>query len=179
MSIFQNWYMNFSKLLHWFVKIDKSCYMDLYKLSHWCVKVVLCIPRPLPNKTKLKLDNNFKACWCWSFCFELKVLNESKYSMPWICCAFFNVLLTKSHDRLISFFNFLLQKFSLEVLIYGGSYWASRKALGRMASQELLSSALSISLENQICCFFWTLSVFICQLILLTRDSNELQKNFS
>ena len=43
------------------------------------------------------------------------------------------------------------------------------------------SLALSISLENQICCFlfFWNLSVFICHLILLTRDSNELQQNFS
>ena len=27
-----------------------------------------------------------------SFCFELKVLNESKYSMPWAPCAFGNVL---------------------------------------------------------------------------------------
>ena len=50
------------------------------------VKVVLCISRPLPNKTKLKFDREFKACW--SFCFELKVLNESKYSMHWVCCAF-------------------------------------------------------------------------------------------
>ena len=88
----QNCDMDWIKLLHWFVK-NKSCYMDLYKLSLWCVKVVLCIARPLPNKTKLKLDNNFKACWCWSFCHELKVLNESKYSMPWARCAFGNVSL--------------------------------------------------------------------------------------
>ena len=37
------------------------------------VKVVLCISCPLPNKTKLEFDQDFKACW--SFCFELKVLN--------------------------------------------------------------------------------------------------------
>ena len=30
---------------------------------------------------------------CWSFCFELKVLNEWKYSMPWVCCAFCNVFI--------------------------------------------------------------------------------------
>ena len=53
--------MNFSKLLHGFVKIDKNCYMDLFNLSTGFVKVVLCIPRPLPNKTKMILDNNFKA----------------------------------------------------------------------------------------------------------------------
>ena len=69
--------MDFSKLINWF-----------YKLLHEFVKVVLCIPRPLPNKTKLKFDKYFKAYW--SFCFELNVLN--KYSMPWVRCAFSNVL---------------------------------------------------------------------------------------
>ena len=39
--------------------------------------------------TKLKFDQDFKACW--SFCFELKVLIESKCSMPWVRCAFGNV----------------------------------------------------------------------------------------
>jgi hypothetical protein len=34
-------------------------------------------------------DQDFKACR--SFCFELKVLNMSEYSMPWIRCAFGNV----------------------------------------------------------------------------------------
>ena len=43
----------------------------------------------LPNKTKLKFDQDFKACW--SFCLELKVLNESKYSMSWVRCAFGNI----------------------------------------------------------------------------------------
>ena len=33
-------------------------------------------------------DQDFKACW--SFCFELKVLNESKFSMSWGRCAFGN-----------------------------------------------------------------------------------------
>ena len=62
--------------------------MDLLKLLRKFVKVVLYISRPLPNKTKLKFDHDFNAC-C-SFCFELKVLNWSKYSMPWARCAFGN-----------------------------------------------------------------------------------------
>ena len=57
-------------LLHGYVKIDtwicKNWYMDLSKLLHEYVKVVLCICRPLPNKTWRKVDQDFKA-W-WSFC---------------------------------------------------------------------------------------------------------------
>ena len=45
----------------------------------------------MPNKTKLKFDQDFKACW--SLCFEREVLNDSKYSIPWVCCAFYNVFL--------------------------------------------------------------------------------------
>ena len=63
--------------------------MDLLKFLRGYVKVVLCISWPLPNETKLKFDDNFKACW--SFCFELKVLNESKNSMHWVRSAFSNV----------------------------------------------------------------------------------------
>ena len=67
------------KLLHGYVKvvvwICLNWYMPFFKLLHGFVKVVLCIPRSLPNKTKLKIKQDFKACW--SFCFELKVLNES------------------------------------------------------------------------------------------------------
>ena len=63
--------------------------MDLFWLLHGSVKVVSCISR-LPNKTKLKFDQDFNACW--SLCFELKVLNESKYSMPWLRCSFANAL---------------------------------------------------------------------------------------
>ena len=70
--------------------IFMSCYMDLLKLLRGFVRVVLRISRPLPNKTTLKFDQDFKACW--SFCFELKVLNEAKYSVPWVHCAFDNVL---------------------------------------------------------------------------------------
>ena len=44
-------------------------------------------------KTKMKFDQDFKDCW--SFCFDLKVLNESKYSMSWARCAFGNVFLNK------------------------------------------------------------------------------------
>ena len=54
--------------------------MDLFKLLHRIVKAVLCIYCPLQNKTKLKFVQDFKACL--SFSFGLKVLIESKYSMP-------------------------------------------------------------------------------------------------
>ena len=94
--ICQNWYMDFSKLLHGFAKIDaliylrtwicRSCYMDLLKFLH---KFCLCISRTLP--IKLKFDLHFKARW--SFCFELMVLNESTYWMPWVRCAFGNFCL--------------------------------------------------------------------------------------
>ena len=60
--------------------LDQSCYMVLFKLLPGFFKVVLCICSPLPNKTKMKFDQDVNACW--SFFFELKVLNESKYSMP-------------------------------------------------------------------------------------------------
>ena len=42
-----------------------------------------------PKLTKLNQAEDFNACW--SFCCQLKVLNESKYSIPWILCAFDNV----------------------------------------------------------------------------------------
>ena len=85
----------FSKLLDGFVRINTrispSWYMDLSKLVlgfvkvlQGFVKVVLCFSRSLPNKTKLKFDQDFKACW--SFYFEL--LKKSKYSMPWVRCTF-------------------------------------------------------------------------------------------
>ena len=58
--------MNFSQLLQGFVKVVTwiclNCYMDLFKLLHGFVKVVLCVSRPLPNKTKLKFDQGFNAC---------------------------------------------------------------------------------------------------------------------
>ena len=65
--------------------------MDLSILAHGFVKIDIKISCPLPNKTKLKGAKDFRAYW--SFCFELKVLKKSKYSMPWVRCAFGNVLL--------------------------------------------------------------------------------------
>ena len=71
--------MDFSKLLYVFVKIDirksnllhgylknytwisQSFYMDLSKLLHGFIKVVPCVSCPLPNKTRLKFDQEFKA----------------------------------------------------------------------------------------------------------------------
>ena len=52
----------------------QSYFMDLLWLLHGFVKVVICISRPLTNETKLKFDQDFKACR--RFCFELKVLIE-------------------------------------------------------------------------------------------------------
>ena len=53
--------------------------MDLSKLVRRFVKVATWIYCPLLNKTKRKFDQDLKDCW--PFCFELKVLNESKYSV--------------------------------------------------------------------------------------------------
>ena len=50
--------------------------MDLSKLY---VLFALC------QKNKLKFDQDSKAFW--SFLFELKMLNESKFSLPWVRCA--------------------------------------------------------------------------------------------
>ena len=63
--------IRFVKVLTW---ISISCNMGLSKFF-------------LPNKTKLKVDQ--KAYW--SFCFDIKVLNKSGYSMPWVHCAFGNI----------------------------------------------------------------------------------------
>ena len=45
--------------------------MDLFKLVRGFVKSCFIFSGPLPNKTKLNFDQDFKDCW--SFCFELKV----------------------------------------------------------------------------------------------------------
>ena len=79
-------YMDLSKLIHGIVKVAtwicKSCYM-----------VDLFISHPLPNKTKLKFGQDFKACW--SFCFESCRMSQSTHSMPGIRCAFGNVFINK------------------------------------------------------------------------------------
>ena len=64
--------MDFSKLLQ-----------DLSKLFY--VFFALCQTKPSKSLTKIsKLAEASEH-------FELKVLNESKYSMPWVRCAFGNV----------------------------------------------------------------------------------------
>ena len=78
-GICQNWYSYFSKLLFW---ICQSFYMDLLKVFHGYDKAVICISQPLPNKTTLKFDQDFKDCW--NFCYETKLLIESKHWMPWV-----------------------------------------------------------------------------------------------
>ena len=73
--------VGFVKVLTW----TSTGHMDLPKLIYGFAKVVtwvlskfvLCFSCPLPNKTSLKFDHDLKACW--SFCFEMKLLNESKY----------------------------------------------------------------------------------------------------
>ena len=47
--------------------------------------------RPLQNKTKLRFDQDFRACW--SFCFQLKALSQSSHCLPWVCCAFGNIFI--------------------------------------------------------------------------------------
>ena len=76
---------------------------------------------PLPNKTKLKLAQDFKDCR--SLCFERKVLIESKYARLWVRCVFGNVLsesflaLSKNH--------FLVR--CLEKKKYGGEEQVKRR----------------------------------------------------
>ena len=69
--------MHLSKIIYgflWFVTlICQNWYRDFSKLLHGFVRVFLWIPHPLPYKTKLKLCQDFHAYW--SFCFELKVLS--------------------------------------------------------------------------------------------------------
>ena len=71
--------MNLSKLFRGFVKVADA----------WICQSCSMYSSPFAKKNKLKFDQHSKACW--SFCFELKVLNESKFSMPWVLCAFGNV----------------------------------------------------------------------------------------
>ena len=82
--------MYLSKLIHVYLRavtwICENWYMDFCKLLHGFAKFFSCT---LPNK----LDQVSKACR--SFYFEIKLLNESKYSMPWVHCAFGNVLFVR------------------------------------------------------------------------------------
>ena len=57
---------------------NNVCPFPVAKSSGCCLKVVV----------KLKFYQDFKACW--SFCSEIKLLNESKYSISWVRCAFSN-----------------------------------------------------------------------------------------
>ena len=61
---------------------------------------------PFVNQTRLKFDKDFKACW--SFCFEQKLLNQSKYSMLWVRCAFGNVLLFKGSWLLLCWLGWVI-----------------------------------------------------------------------
>ena len=85
-------YIDFSMFVDRFVIIvlwiSLSCYLDLSKLPHGFIKITW-VCQSCSNKTKLKFDQDFIVCW--SFCFELKLLNESKYSVPWVRCGFGNV----------------------------------------------------------------------------------------
>ena len=106
--ICQNWYMDFFEFLNGFVKIVTWTSLSrLSKLLHgfvklvtWICLIVLCISRLLQNKTKLKFDQDFRVRW--SFCFNLKVLHESKHSMPLFCLLILSWCLTLSLS--LSFF---------------------------------------------------------------------------
>ena len=94
--IFQYWYMDFFKLLYGFANCNVATWICLSCFIHLSKYVVLCILHSLPNKTKLKFDQDFKPCW--SLCFEQKVLNESKYLIP--LAMFSRHLYPKSHCSL-------------------------------------------------------------------------------
>ena len=55
-------YMDLSTLIQVVIWICQIGLMELFSLLHGFVKVVLCISRSLPNKTKLKFDQDFNAC---------------------------------------------------------------------------------------------------------------------
>ena len=61
------------------------------------INIFLCISCPLLNKTKLKFGQDFEVRW--SSCFELKLLNVSKYSIPRVRCAFGNVVTVHCLER--------------------------------------------------------------------------------
>ena len=69
--------MDFSKLMHGFVKV-----VNLSMLFY----VLL----------KLKFDQDIKALW--SFCYELIMLNEPKYLIPWGPLAMFHVMILELRD---------------------------------------------------------------------------------
>ena len=65
--IFLGCYMDLSKMskmIHGFLKVItwfcQNWFMDFSKLLYGFSKVVLCVSRPLPNKTKLKFDQDSK-----------------------------------------------------------------------------------------------------------------------
>ena len=68
---------------------------------------------PFAKENQAEVWPRFQSLLIWSFCFELKVLNESKYSVPWVRCAFGNVLKACVEYRPISrfFSNFDRQVF--------------------------------------------------------------------
>ena len=112
--------------------------MDFSKLFGF-VKVDPCISHPLPNKTKLKFNQDFKPCW--SFYSDLKALSESKYSMPWVRCAFGNVYLlywlTPLYPHILSIiiFRFKLPSYNLLILGRGGvdkKFWPKRSVVSIM-----------------------------------------------
>ena len=51
------------------------------------VKLVLCISCPLPKINRLKFDQDFKTCW--SFCFEIELLNLAMFAIC-LSCSFFS-----------------------------------------------------------------------------------------
>ena len=79
------------------------------------MSIFTCWNNKQTNK-KAEVWPNLKACW--SFCFELKVLSESKYLMPWVRCAFGNVFKSKL-DRFESLWtHFSRVTFSYVVKLY-------------------------------------------------------------
>ena len=89
--------LNLSKFLEVVKRIYLGCYMNLSKPLQGFVKVFTGICQsysiffsPFGKQNPAEMWPRLKVCG--SFCSEIKLLNESKYSMPWVRCAFNNVL---------------------------------------------------------------------------------------
>ena len=138
--------------------------MDLLKLLQGFVKVVHHISRPLPNKTKLEFDQDFKV----------KVLNGSKYSMPRVHCAWamFKIILCPqcsrtpwSHTKrfhthtpathLASAFLCLLLNFRAPQLLLSSISWSND------LSHCSILAMIQLALSHYFQCLCWTLYQFL------------------
>ena len=75
--------------LHW-----RWLFRNIFSQILICIQIATCTCCYIESTfflpfAKQNQAEDFKSCW--SFCFELKLLSGSKYSMPQVLCAFGNV----------------------------------------------------------------------------------------